>query len=116
MRRSAPNSYRLRRIAASLGKRWAAIGPTVRIRSADRQREPGRRQDCGRVYKKDGRVDRVRLDYTLEQFLRWMIVHYAMDDVDTVGIISAVPGPFPARAWPERFSIKDRVIAVPNED
>lgn len=35
--------------------------------------------------KKDGRVDRVRLDYTLSNSSgRWMIVNYAMDDVDTV--------------------------------
>lgn len=35
--------------------------------------------------KKDGRVDRVRLDYTLANTSgRWMITNYAMDDVDTI--------------------------------
>jgi ABC-type transporter MlaC component len=35
--------------------------------------------------KKDGRVDRVHLDYSLSSSSgRWMIVNYAMDDVDTV--------------------------------
>ena len=69
--------------------------------------------------KKDGRVDRVRLDYTLTlSGGRWMISNYAMDDVDTVRNYQRQ---FRVLVSPKGVAgtiqhIKDRVIQYRNED